>query len=794
MALPGIPAPGPQEAESHVLQQYEKIIRFRDEILAGQHATIKIPGHLRKAALSLSTDAFHGLSPGKLPGQSNKAFASNAQHAVGTSSIATADAALPAEFRPVSLSKSDQLLRAELQIQRKRIEQELQEDAERNGKGKLGLGTQNDIDASAILADALILVPESRLSAQKEEGFDSGNGPENDSFDDNTFYSSQHDTPEFEPAPPVPAGSAALAHPTPAKTPAANTIPAKTQDARRSVNRPRQLRTYDELTEPSTAKEQPSAVPGLNNYTDSSVANLSKPNIIAPSATASVVGQTAPTQPSSYIDLHPPSPLLRNNGQVTPIYPSTSYPVQPPQTSEIPGLYKSTQNSALSTGAPAQVAVLRSEPGSRTSPDSSSHGGQSKGKNKKKKRKSDRLALESQQSTESKTPHIKAEPRSPSPLAGPSYMRPNKRQRQGKPQKQNSSHDDSSYDPAMPGVPINPNEPYSQAHNRQELAQANHEGSGMYLATAAAIPSATRTPREYVTERVITDDGYRREHVPQVALPYEYSSRGPHIGRPVHSDVYQDSVMPYRNSSQPTRYSVHPEGDAFHDPTRPQPARILVDAYGREYIEPVRQMMRHSIAPPPLAGDPDRLYERVPTQPLARYQVEGAVEERGYMFAQASSPYAASRRILTQPEYVAYENREGRYREYSARPLPSPGEFVPVRTQEHRIYAEGGREYIGRASSMHAMEQTRIASGLGPYGHASSVRPEASGVVYGIERSAQPAAIKGYGAWPGNQGMMERDGGSSLYPAATSSEAVSSRGVAGQDSLYGRGNMQDGFR
>ncbi|KAM3429809.1 hypothetical protein MY4824_008034 [Beauveria thailandica] len=793
MALPGISAPDPQEAESHVLQQYEKIIRFRDEILAGQHATIKVPGHLRKAALSLSTDASHGLSPGKLPSQFNEVFASNAQHAVGSSSVATADAALPGERGPVSLSKSDQLLRAELQLQRKRIEQELQEDAERSGKGKPGLGTENDIDASAILADAWSLVPEMRLSAQKEDGVDSGNGPENDSFDDNTFYSSQHDTPEFEPAPPVPAKSAAPAHSTPAKLPAANTIPAKTQDARRSVNRPRQLRTYDELTEPSTAKEPPSTVPGLNNYTDSSVANMSKPNIVAPSAAVSVVGQTAPTQPSSYIDLHPPSPLLRNNGQVTPVYPSTSYPAQPPQISEIPGLYKSTQNSALNTGAPAQVAVLRSEPGSRTSPDSSSHGGQSKRKNKRKKRKSDRQALESQQPTESKTPHIKAEPRSPSPLAGPSYIRPNKRQRQGKAQKQNSSHDDSSYDPAMPAVPIDPSEPYSQAHNRQERGPANN-GSGMYLATAAAMPSTARTPREYVTERVITDDGYRREHVPQVALPYEYTSRGSHISRPVHSDVYQDGVLPYRNSTQPTRYSVHPEGDAFHESTRPQPARILVDAYGREYIEPVRQMMRHSIAPPPLAGDPDRLYERAPTQPLARYQVSGAVDERGYMFAQASSPYAAPRRILTQPEYVAYENREGRYREYSARPLAAPGDFVPVRTQEHRIYAEGGRECIGRASSMHAMEQTRIASGLGPYGHASSVRPEAPGVVYGLERSAQPAAIKGYGVWPGNQGMMERDGGSSLYPAATSSEAVSSRAVAGQDSLYGRGNMQDGFR
>ncbi|EGX92944.1 hypothetical protein CCM_04316 [Cordyceps militaris CM01] len=795
MAVDSVVAPGLREAESHTLEQYERIVRFRDEILAGRHATIKIPDSLREAALSLST---HECSPGYQPGQNNTVFASSAQRAVGPSSTATPIVAPPIEPRPPFLSKPDELLRAELQIQRKRAEQELQEDVRRVATGKqFGPGLQDDIDASAVLASALLAVPELSFSAQAQEGAGSGNGPEHDSFDDNTFYSSQHDTPEFQPASPVPLSSAApAASIVPAKPPPANAAAAeKTPDERRSVNKPRQLRTYEELTEPHVPKQQASILPGLNNYIDKSVASLSQSKLTPSSVTASVGGRTAPTQSTSYIDLHPPSPLLQNNERTLPIHSVKSYPVQPPQPSEIPGLHGMMQKPAPNTGAPAQVAALRSEPGSRTSPESSSQGGQPKRKNRRKKRKSEKQALESQSSFEISTQQIKAEPRSPSPLPGPSYIRPNKRQRQAKAQNQNATHDEMSYDPAMPNGPSNSNDVLQRVQTRQEPAPTGYEGSGAYFAAAPAMPDSTRVGRDYATDRVITDDGYRREHIPQLALPYDYSSRGPHMSRPVHADPYQDGALPYGNSSRPARYSVHTEGDGFHESTRSHPARILVDAYGREYIEPTRQLVHHSIAPSPLPGEPDRLYERAPAQPLARYQGPGTLEERGYMFTQPASPYVGPRRILTQPEYVTFENRDGRYREYSTRPLAASGEFVPVRPQEHRIYAEGGREYIGRASSMHPVEQTRIASGLSSYGHAANVRPEASGVVYGIERNAAPGAVKSYGSWPSNQGMVEREGGIGLYTGTAPNAAGSSRSTAGPDATtYGRGNTQDGFR
>lgn len=774
MAVQGITAPGLHEAESYALQQYEKIIRFRDDVLDGKHATIKLPDSLREAALSLPTNALLVPSAGKLPVQNNTASASNAGRAVGHSSAATPTVAPPIQPPSIYLSKTDEMLRAQLQIQRKRIEQELQEDVRRHRYAKpAGSGAPDGLNASAILAAALILVPELDLSAG------SGNGPENDSFDDNTFYSSQHDTPEFQPASPAPISPVAPAVSIPAaqsataNVRAANTIPAKTQNERRSMNQPRQLRNYEELTEPATvrpaASKQSSTLPGLNNYNNSAAGPSNQARAPASATAAPTGGQVAPTQPSSYIDMHPPSPLLQNSVRAAPSYASLQQ-----QPRDIPGLYGNTQNVAPNTGAPAQVAALRSEPGSRTSPESSSQGGNSRRKNRRKKRKSDKQALESQQSFESSTHHIKAEPRSPSPLAGPSYIRPNKRQRQVNNQNPDLSYDELSYDPAMPSGPGNPAEPEAGQQRRSRPSAA-------YASTAGAVPSNARVSREYVTERVIADDSYRREYVPQAALPYEYATRGSHISRAVHPEAYPDGARPYGTSPQAARYSIHPEGDAFHESTRPPPARILVDAYGREFIEPARQIIRHSMAPSPLPGEAERLYERAPAQPLPRYHGSGALEERGYLFAQP-----APRRVVTQPEYVAYDHRDGRFREYSARPLGAPEEFVSVRPQEHRIY-DGGREYIGRASSMHPVEQTRVPSGLGPYGHASSVRPEASGVVYGIDRTAQQPGIKNY-SW-----VADREVGSSLYAAPSPNEAGSSRGPADQDAVYGRGR-QDAFR
>lgn len=783
-AIEGVAAPGLRDAEAHALQQYEKIIRFRDEILAGKHATIKIPDSLRDALASLPLNSRNNSSTGKLPAQNNQAFASNVQYAVASSTAPPAPPTIP---RSISLTKAQELLRAELQTQRRRIEQKLQEDLEQNRNGKRnGQSAQDGIDPSSILAAALILVPEATFSAQAVEGggsgsgSGSGNGPENDSFDDNTFYSSQHDTPEFEPAPPGPPSPAAPLASIPPVPPATKpSMSTKTQNERRSGNQQRQLRNYEELAEPAVTRNKPTTVPGLNQFVD---------NARAAQASAPT---TAQTQPSSYIDMHPPSPLLQNNARM----PVT----QSSHTRDIPGLYGSTSNVSSNSGAPAQIAALRSEPNSRTSPDSSSQGGQSKRKNRRKKRKSDRPALGTQNSFEGGAPHIKAEPRSPSPIGGPSYLRPNKRQRQQDAQVQDSPYDEMTYDPAMPS---GPSEAPRQPLYHQRAPPSAYEGTGAYSATGGSTPATGRAPREYVAERVMPDDGYRREYIPQQPVPYEYV-RGTHLTRAqqmvVNPELFQDGSISYSNSSQTARYSVHPEGDTFHEPARPQPARILVDAFGREYIEPARQVIRHSMAPSPLQGEAERLYEQGPSQSVSRYRAVGALEERGgYVFAQPSSPslHGGPRRIITQPEYVAYDSRDGRYREYSARPMAASGEFVPVRAQEHRVYTDSGREYISRASSMHPADQSRTPSGLTPYGHAPSARPEASGVLYGIERSVPAPGIKSYGSWPtpASQGVIEREGGSSMYAPAAAGEATSSRGGAGQDAMYGRGSRPDGFR
>lgn len=773
MALDTAPITGLPETEAHALEQYEKIIRFRDDILAGKHATIQPPTSSNGPASSKNPTP---RTAPNAPNEKPQNFTSSVQYGVGSSSSAT-QAVPPIEPSAIILTEPERLLRAELQAQRRRIEQALQQDAKLPSQPK-----QGGLDTSAILAAALILVPELKLPEKTEEGEGGGNGAENDSFDDNTFYSSQHDTPEFEPASPVipaaPEATAVAAEPTANIATTSSTAPTA-QDQHRSFTQTRQLRTYEDIAEPAV-KRRSNVVPGLS-YVD----NASAPSSTAkpvPTAQAVVPGPV-PTQPSSYVDLHPPSPLLRGNETAPPLQPG-----QPLQVSGIPGLQGNASNFASHAGAPAQVAALRSEPGSRTSPESSSQGGQNKRKNRRKKRKSDRQALENQ-AIENNSRHIKAEPRSPSPISGPAYIRPTKRQRQSNGQAQTAPHDEMAYDPAMPGGPSENRENPQQQQHRQDRQPRGYESS----ATGTAAPAGTRISREYVAEPVMTDDGYRREYMP--AVPMQYSARGSHLGRPVSQmvglpDTYQDGALTYGNSAQTARYSVNPDGEAFHEASRPQPARILVDAYGREYIEPPRQIIRHSVAPSPLPGEPDRLYERAPTQAASRYPSGAALEERGYMYAQPPSPYNAPRRILTQPEYISFGNGDVRYREYSARPMGMPAEFVSVRPQEHRVYADGSRDYMGRASSMHPMEQTRIASDAGSYGQVPNVRPEASGFIYNVDRTPP---VKSWGVWPmNNQGAVARDGGG--YAAPAQNEAGSSRGAPGPDNGYVRGSRTDGFR
>jgi hypothetical protein len=106
------------------------------------------------------------------------------------------------EINPILLEKSDDLIKAEIQLQRQRLERALREQIEQQKlAAKALLQTSESLpnfDLSEVLSKALAIVHPS-INADAESSADAPARPPSstsDSFDENTFYSSQLDTPE----------------------------------------------------------------------------------------------------------------------------------------------------------------------------------------------------------------------------------------------------------------------------------------------------------------------------------------------------------------------------------------------------------------------------------------------------------------------------------------------------------------------------------------------------------------------------------------------------------------------
>ena len=118
-------------------------------------------------------------------------------------------------------------------------------------------------------------------------------------------------------------------------------------------------------------------------------------------------------------------------------------------------------------------------------------------KGKKKKRKADRQAQEAEAMT-----YIKPEPRSPSPMTAPSYLRPNKRQRHTQGQVQESRNAEPRYDnPALhrPQVPYSPN---PHVDGRIPVGYAEASGYPQRPASAAVLPAPAMVQTMCMTAEV----------------------------------------------------------------------------------------------------------------------------------------------------------------------------------------------------------------------------------------------------------------------------------------------------
>ncbi|KAF9767563.1 hypothetical protein IL306_015247 [Fusarium sp. DS 682] len=772
---------GLAEKQRYQIEQYEKIVRFSNAVLSGEHPTIKTPSNFIPSAQSSIPPIDVSMKNGAPSQQSDaqrQPIANEKQADVSaTVASSTTNSSKPygtgsTEINPIFLEKSEDLVKAELKLQRQRLERALRDEVDQRrvtSKSAVQAEPVVEFDLNEVLTKALTLV-ESTAGPDTTAADVTNLDNASDSFDDNTFYSSQHNTPSSVLTSRVRNESEEAQVPAAESQP--NTNHQNTVASRQrptgfeqyppepyapSHSRPQEAYTNPEpfvVTSSINSTSRPGQVPGLATYpADKTAPRQDRSTRQSPSNGETDrhrvdYGPTSRQPPrENYIDSRPPSPLIRaherspQNAQTSPLMNARPRPRAAEAT------------SISSNGTPAQVAALRNEPVAVTSPESSPQGGASdRRKAKKKKRKADRQAPEAEQ-----TPYIKAEPRSPSPMNAPSYVRPNKRPRYAQQQPDEPIYEEVRYE-LHPGhfAP----EP---VHNHQERVDPmplgyDRVGYSSQRAASTTVPGTAVYRKEYADDRYVAGGPYPIEQPPPVPPHHQRQSIGGAVSSHVRpSEGYQRPSWPYAGAHEASPTSLRPEGDVFMAPQRPPPTRIIVDAFGREYIEPPRStIIRHSAVPPARSGEPEIFYERAPVR---RPQAMEAYEEGGAIYRRRSPSYMP-RRVVTQPEYVSQDYRDHRLREHSTRPIGPSGEFVEVMAPpERRRMEDGARDYITRPTSVRPAEPVRYEVAR-DYGRVQSVRPEppvrqyATSVHPENRREAVQPYGREYGAITTEQGVV----------------------------------------
>ncbi|KAL8382685.1 hypothetical protein RB595_006460 [Gaeumannomyces hyphopodioides] len=776
------PSSLPQD-ELRQIEEYGRIISFRDRVLSGKHPTIKVPAHLTGAkSANASSQSTATASPPTAAATSASATAATASHAHplpspgrqesrdgavanrqafqtnsmqplvttnfpglgslpasgrsrGVASAAPNGAPVKpfnsarAEINPIFLEKSDHLVKTEIQLQRQRIERALREQLEQkrsSGSGALQPSEPlPDFDLMDVLQKALVLVEQTAPPSTDANVAANNNPEDSDSFDENTFYSSQFDdspnsahvariandsepgdvdmreSPDYEPEPSaslpcIPPASGASARPAtpdeaprplhkappppdrvPPDTRAPHAIPYTRQPtldtrldrpglapAPASLGRPfsHQVRV---VSSQDSGDASGSAESGVNTDNEQSTDDLqSQANALARNANAFEAGVPA------VVRAHDLSPLAPQPSHVSPLAIARNPPEVRPE------------RQALQ-GAPAQVAALRNEPTAVSSPESSPQAGKANDKRKgkkKNKRKADREAVDA-------SPYIKNEPRSPSPLSAVPAARPHKRLRPIQRPMEALSYDEPTYT-------VPPAGGYSERHGgqvyREEAPRVVYERRDGSVRDGGAPPVAASTtqhyePDVYEVRRPPTTTQFVRDSESSGLYPAQYGPSEPRLRSVSHTVVdrpYREAPIYYRDVRDEPRMSVRPaaernrsrspmmrevHGPTMAPPPRAQATRIYIDEFGREYIEPPRSsaVTRQSVTP---SGRPveNIVYEHPPPPVRAVSRMPEAYGD-GVIYRRVSSPaYAAPRRVITEPEYVGGDYRAAyRQREYA---------------------------------------------------------------------------------------------------------------------------------
>lgn len=200
------------DSQLHALSELEKLLKVRDEVFAGTHPRLHIPSRdLRKVDLhtlqtrpstkpKLTNGAIDTSRSAHIPDSTYYSPALSSQPSSSVpyvrASHARQDNVPPATtssgLDPIFLTKSEDLIRAEIRLQRQRIERALEEQVQQRRQGaRQRVSDQEalpEFDVSEVLFQAQQLVKP--ISASDSNGAN-GTASSSVSLDENTFYSSQ---------------------------------------------------------------------------------------------------------------------------------------------------------------------------------------------------------------------------------------------------------------------------------------------------------------------------------------------------------------------------------------------------------------------------------------------------------------------------------------------------------------------------------------------------------------------------------------------------------------------------
>ncbi|OBT60858.1 hypothetical protein VE03_09704 [Pseudogymnoascus sp. 23342-1-I1] len=762
---PSVATAGLTRDELHEIQEYEKIIRFRDAVYSGAHPRIQIPPHLAGKPmvkpLSPSTvltpsnqlpTAFPSAAPaaktytGKENGDGGERLLDGRRLTAGRPPV-TLGKTNKSAINPILLEKSADLIKAEIQLHRQRLERSLRDQVDQR-RASMKAASQiseslPDFDLSDVLSKAFTIVhPSTASEAGQSQG---GRTSASDSFDDNTFYSSQHDTPEHGTSPPgrrgsgevypraIPPLNAPDSGPSVVRyqdesqsfiskdaPPSNAVVPGLQELARNQISTPLNtlqgphststlgavgVNQSNELLKTAISNKPPTdiarPVAEKQGFALTPRSNVSTPQGTAPSRIEADernrISQVGPDVISSQVASATPQkrrlsleePETVRNFNLSPVAPQPAR-VSPLATARAPVI--SQEAFTLQENPTAILSPVHEAGAGSTTGGTPKTSKQADGRKGKGKRDATGNIPASAIATPA-SPYIKPEPKSPSPFQSAPLPRPHKRQRQAVQQGAGLDYDEPSED-AMVMQPIAPR------GRDGRLRPVQRGGERLGEAMEIDQPQRQRIVRDEVpSRRIVSQEIYRDPPSPAMyAVPYpQYEQRPVRASSRMVSDTYYQEPHGYYREP-PTAPGAVIEIDSNHDrslspilmapPPRMAPSRIVIDEYGRQYYTAAPNPPRQSVAPQPRVIDDAYYYDRPPPRAIRR-PVQHAYEDDGVIYRRASPQYVPQRRVITLPENLAepqYRQREYSTRPVATRPPPeeyaAPGEREPVEIRQ----------------------------------------------------------------------------------------------------------------